>query len=459
MAWWLAIVAASLAGAQEPLFQKVDRAAVTAWFASETAAWTAQAAGKAELLVLPGVRADRQARQVEVLAIATGIRREPIEFFVVGENGRDYESLAVTLAKPSDLHQALVFIGIAPGQPVDYNRLYYWPRGERVVLSFAWDVEAPGGGAAQRRTLRAEELLYDSRRERTLPKVGLVFTGSVKLPAADDIPERYAADVSGAIASNYNDAFAMLDVPYRAQQGEIYGSLTAVDTCPFAVGQRLRLILTPYSPAGTTRVRQMALEVAGPAADAAALRFALAPLDAPAAVPPKATFEQLLEQLHGELQAERDLFVQVRFGHELTVRPLAEFAPLLGAMLEKEVLRVEPRDDELYYKAFLPVEKWRARADRLLQPLELHFGAEEHRLVYLEEVEQGQEVTLREHSYPFRQPGELAGILAQRQEWQTETVFFYVTAETPYGLMADCYRALRGKFPTVFVYPPLPTVP
>ena len=77
-------------------------------YADDTAVWVA-----------PGVIARREPPQVEIWAEATGLtENEPVEFILIApKSGHDYEAIAVAHALPSDIHEALEFIGLPAGAP------------------------------------------------------------------------------------------------------------------------------------------------------------------------------------------------------------------------------------------------------------------------------------------------------------------------------------------------------
>ena len=191
-------------------------------------------------LVRRGLVADRTTRRITIRAEATGISStEPVEFFLIGpESGKGYESLATSFAKPSDIDAAIQFLGLPRGRSVDFNKLLFWPKGERVRMTFDW-LEPPAAENARTpaaaRSIRVENLLSDRNAANgALRETGLVFVGSG--PLADDAGQsRYAADVGdpGSIASNYNEPTTVLDLPMVARQSAVYASRTANGTYRF----------------------------------------------------------------------------------------------------------------------------------------------------------------------------------------------------------------------------------
>lgn len=78
------------------------------------------------------------------------------------------------------------------------------------------------------------------------------------------------------------------------------------------------------------------------------------------------------------------LIAQVDFSPELSIEE-AQVAATALSFIDSLKLKVNGRTDgRLFYRAFLPLEKWRDRKERLVQPLELNLG-ETNNLVFIEE--------------------------------------------------------------------------
>lgn len=420
--------------------------------------------GKDDMFVRPGVLANRQERWVEVTAFATGFSApSPIEFFVVGQGGKGYEALSVSPAKPSDIAAALQFIGMAPGQPVDFQALHFWPRGERVTLTYLWT--DPKTQAEQ--SVRAEDLLLDDRTQKPLPPTGLAFVGSRWIPAPEaGQPAQFQANMGGEIASDFNEPYAVLDLPYRAVQEKVYGHLSANPAHPLTQGQALRLRLAPMLPAGETRVRDLVLTVSAPtpatAQGAADLRFTLTVAGQEAPLLTAGDFPALLEQWSKLVQAGKDLFLTLKIDPQTPVVALGEFARLIDAAADKNIIRPAPSAGQLYYQAFITKPQWLDREARIAQPLELTVAATAAGDVsgdlvkWFEVFPEGKDRVLQEHRYHFATLAELHQHLATKEEWETDALFFRVAPTTPYGVICQTALPLHVKFPTVFVFPTVP---
>lgn len=342
-----------------------------------------------DTLVLPGLVADRQSKTVRISAESLGLDKSgsPPEFFLISQkSGHDYEALAVSFAKPSDVHKALVFIGMRRGRPVDPGSLRFWPKGERVIVTFACTNESRALSPT-----RVEELLIDSRTGKNLPGSGLVFTGSTTVASPVDATRTlYSADVHepNSIAANYNEATSVLDVPRQAPQGAAYDRTSVNPELLLPKGSLIEVVMEPEYRDGKVRVKDLLLVVRGAgenglAADVSAKdgRKLLEEGTIPGAL---ALFTRLVEAGH-------DPFVTLSFSDALPVSHIRDVCRILTSIETENGIRVEPpRAGRLFYRAFLPPERFRDRATRIAQPWELRVsrrdGALAVRLTQVEEI-------------------------------------------------------------------------
>src|SRR5678815_5133397 len=69
---------------------------------------------------LPHINVDVKARQVRVDCQLLGVEA-PLEFFCVLSGTNEHESGMRTEAKPSNIHLALLMLGLEPGDPVKFS--------------------------------------------------------------------------------------------------------------------------------------------------------------------------------------------------------------------------------------------------------------------------------------------------------------------------------------------------
>jgi hypothetical protein len=325
-----------------------------------------------DILVRPGLIADRTARTVVMYAQATGLggKGDPPEFFIVSEkSGHDYEALSIAFCRPGDLHRAMEFIGMAPGHPVRHDRFQFWPKGERAFFTF----RALTGDTPAADPIPMEELFLARAGGPTLERSGLVFTGSLTLPDPAD-PQRtvYAADAFDprAIAAAYNEPTAVFDVPRQAPQAEVYGRIGVNPVHLFAPLALLEIVIKPELEKGRQRVWELDMLVAT-AADGP--QVVVTVKDAQGAVlHERAAFEQVLEDAAKQVAAGRDPFVTVRFDPAMRLSAIPPVSALLASVDTGKGLRIEaPPPGQLYYRAFTPDPAFRDRRRHYVHPLEL----------------------------------------------------------------------------------------
>ncbi len=129
----------------------------------------------------------------------------PLEFLAVVRNTNEYEAIVSTDARPSDLHLALLMLGLKPGQPVHYSestRTWLAPSGPPVQIWFEYDMDG------KHRKTPATRWMRDVKTHKEPEPTTWVFTGSRTL---DD--GSYAADTGGHLVSVINNELSVLDVP------------------------------------------------------------------------------------------------------------------------------------------------------------------------------------------------------------------------------------------------------
>ncbi len=345
--------------------------------------------GNADIMLLPGLLADRKRQRVEVMVESTGLSSNNIvEFLLISETSQHaYEALLVAFARPSDIHKALEFIGMKAGAPYDPRQLRMWPKGERVLVSLV----SCGQGSVST-PLRIERLILDTKTGQTLPENGFVFTGSVMVPLANNGQE-YGADAwePKAVISIYNEPYSVLDIPRITHKSEVYGEQVVNPEFALDRGALFSLFLEPEYKDGRTRVKDLVLDVAptfvpgSPGSNAVQSSFGnkhLRPeaqeltfrLSGPEG---KALNQGLrpdsLSLVLQELQEQGDdAFVAVRFHPGLRLDSMRNACQIIADLDKAGGMRVEPPGPgQLYYRAFLVNQQWRQRENRAGQPWEL----------------------------------------------------------------------------------------
>ncbi len=327
-----------------------------------------------DVLVLPGLVANRKELTVDVLVEATGLGGEAVaEFLLIDQNSsHGYEGLLWSFAKPSDVHAGLLFIGLSPGSPYNPKALRFFADGAAVDLF----IKEPDGDMEY----RIEKLILDRKTGKSLPQDGFVFTGSIMLPLEEGQPAdtpRYAADVYDprSVASVYNEPTAVLDVPRMVQKGEAYGTQVVNPETAFDGGTLLRVVMRPREDEKLQQRHELVLDVAAATNSAAEALMRLGRAGG------KVFYEGdgadgVLKALTGDLKTLPEgqaAYMQLDLDASAPLVDVRKVAASLVVLESMGVLKVKPPlDGQLYYRAFVPDRRWIDPAGRPAQPWELH---------------------------------------------------------------------------------------
>ncbi|MGN6724456.1 MAG: YdjY domain-containing protein [Tepidisphaeraceae bacterium] len=444
---FLTLFCVSRAVAQEsPASNNYDaaKAAIAEAFARAKAA----TAGRQDVLVSDDVIADRKAKTVTLFACATGLgASEPVEFFVAPFNsGKDYESLAVTSAKPSDVDSALRFIGLTPGAPVNFDKNREWPRGPRVVMTF----EIAG------KPVRAEDMVVQSDHNTPLPHTGLVFTGSYR---SNDSQGRsnFAADVvdDKPIAPDYNDPAAVLDLPRRATQSSVYGFQRPAADHPMTRGQLVTIVLTPAQGDAAITSRDISLST-----KVGDQRITYTLSSDHTVIAEASDLPHLVDSIATHLDGKTDWFTTVSIDPRMRVVDVRKLYAVLMALEKNPGLKLNPPEGgNLYQRAFFPDESWRNRDTRLGEPWELFLGRDAGELSgRLERVVENDAPAATQprtlESYNVATPERFAEKANALQSQWTKVIFVYPPGDLTYGELMQWIRPVMATYPRIFVFAP-----
>ena len=293
-------------------------------------------AGDTNILVRPGLVADKKDRRVEVMVERTGLQpNAPCEFTVIDETSdHGYEALLISFAKPSEVHRALQFIGAEPGESFDPASLRHWPKGEPFVLS----IVRTNGPA-----LRLEQLLLDRRTGKTLREEGFLFTGSRMLPSPEDAHKQvYAADEyqPKSIVALFNSTYSVLEVPYSAAKEAVYQNTSINPEHSLPEGALLTLVIEPANRDGSRRVKNLVLQVETARTPTAQLTNEVERLaslrpqlkDAGTVLNREETLISVIQTLAALDRKKHDYFVSVNFGDSVALGQAQALARILSTI-------------------------------------------------------------------------------------------------------------------------------
>jgi len=209
-------------------------ALLAAWVAACAACCGAGEEARPKVVNVGKVRAHVADKRVEVdgaILLEPGIL---IEVLVCTPSGKTHETVMTVDCVPSNVHAALLLIGLQPGRPVAYKDKKYGPTGDRVKISARWTENG------NTRIVRAEDLLYNVKHKRAMEHQYWIFCGSVMDPQRD---QPYLADLTGNIVTTFNDPATVIDNPSEAGMDDDMLEINA-KVCP-APGTKVTLIIEP----------------------------------------------------------------------------------------------------------------------------------------------------------------------------------------------------------------------
>ena len=397
-----------------------------------------------------GLMADRHQRRIILLAEAAGLTgSDPIEFFLIADtSGHDYETLAISYARPSDIHAALEFIGLPAGAPYHARLHRLYPKGEPVSLTFRWTDDETG----DEHRWRVEDLIKDARTDAALPHDGLLFVGSQRFEFEGE--PVYAADRFGpqSIASLYNEPTTVLDVSRLVSQGTAYGWLLPYPDRQPAYGQLLEVIIEPLLPAGQRRIADVQLSIQVTDQPAPSLRL----LKRSEPLHEGDGLHHVLAALNRLVEENRIPFVELDIDPQTPLRELRDLFQLLRASEEEGLIHLEPpRPGEWYYRALLPDEQHRDPARRPTQALELRLQEEGAVLVKIEDqrARREDEFLPAITEWPVASPADLPALLADIDYW-LKVLLIMAPADAVYADVLAWWQPVSEEYSTVFVFLP-----
>ena len=247
-----------------------------------------------------------------------------LEFLLVGPGSdRDYEAMFVTDASVKEIAAAFEKAGIPAGVPYDASKCVLWPAG--VSLTVEPDFKS---------------LVKETRGE-AVPAI--VHTGGARLP--DGVPEAHT-NLPPAVFALYNCGQSLLQLDDCLEQSVAYGRFQPAVKIP--KGEK-RTFTFRWS--GTNDFASVAVDL-----EPGRMQEALAALRA--------------------ASSQRPVSALCTFSPELTLKEANEFASMLEMVDSARVKINGFAPNQFFYRAYLPLEKWRDRRERLAQPPEVHFLAE-----------------------------------------------------------------------------------
>lgn len=214
----------------------LNRRAIVSFLILISTACSARAQQPAATSKLAHLHVDVAKKQVRVECEALAVD-EPLEFFCVMNGTSEHESVLRSPAKASDLHLALLMIGLKPGEPVRYSEAAgKWLPPHGPPLQIQCEFEKDGKTV----TLPAYRLMRGVKSKEPMPVLTWIFAGSRVMPDGN-----YAADVTGYLVSIVNFELTVIDIPKLASSdNETLEWETNLDVMP-PLGTKVWMIIEP----------------------------------------------------------------------------------------------------------------------------------------------------------------------------------------------------------------------
>ena len=318
-------------------------------------------------------------------ATATGVEKgTPVEFVFAGRNtDRDYETMFLIDDSVDEFCNKLERAGLPRGKATDPSACRLWPVGCR--LRFKPDLTT----------------FVDGRMPEGLSDSDPIYTGGTRLPCG-------SCDAGTNMPASVFSIFSLAQSPivYNGvyEQGIVYGKFTAART--MKKGDRVSFTVDW---------------------DAATLPKTISMTICPS------NAVDMLNLLRAE-SAKGELDVQVSFDGKMTVADATAAARALAAV-DSPQIKINGTTN-IFYRAFLPLVKWRDRSERLVQPFELTLG-DPDRLLFIEE-----DWTV-EGTDPKLTPREISFADVSKHP-KTDSCFIYVSSKMPVLRVLDAMNKLRG---------------
>jgi len=320
-------------------------------------------------------------------ATATGVEKgTAVEFFLVGANSdRDYEAMFL-LDEPIDAFCARIEKLVTRGTPVDAKACRLWPTGCRLRFEPSFDafvtMEGPEGGKLSEP----------------------VYTGGSRRP--DGSPDATAV-MPAAVFATYSLPQAPIVYNIPVDQGSAYGWFKAART--LKKGEKITFTLTVDEKSAPRKI---------------------------AITAEKGNLSNLLNDLRSA-SANGDVEACVAFSDDLTVSEAVAISQAL-AVIDSCKVKINGSNG-LFYRAFLPLEKWRDRQERIHQPFELSIrddGTEE--LLFIEEdwSVEGDDPKLTPRPIPLKNAASYP---------QTDTCFVYCSKTQTVGRLTCSMKKLKDE--------------
>lgn len=328
-------------------------------------------------------------------ASATGVEKgTPLEFMFASETtDRDYETMFLIDGSIKSFFDKLDKCGFPRGTSIDVRKCNLWPVGVPVKLE------------------PALETFVESDLPDGMSLGEIIFTAGERLPSGT--PDA-AQNMPGAVFAFYSMSQSPFLFNGLYDQGVIYGAHKVKKT--LKKGEKIK-----FTVAWDEVTKPQYVEI----------------------IFDKTNIKDKLFDLRA-LAQKGEVVVCVGFDDNLLVSDARAIANSLSTIDSVRVKINGRRPGDFFFRAFLPLVKWRERQERLTQPFEVTIG-ECDKVVFIEEdwSGEGTDPKLTEKVIDYKQMSE---------HRQTDTVFFYAQATDTVGRLKKSLAKVPVSVHNHYVY-------
>lgn len=187
-----------------------------------------------------GMRVDTAKRELSVPGIINDVT--VLEFVANTKGGyKAYESAITLETNAISFNVAMLLLGVDPnhGRPSTMQFDRSPPQGDPVDIFVNW---TEGG---RTRNVRIEELLFDQRTKKTVPKGPWVYTGSTTVDTPDG--PRFMAEVDGVLIGLMHGPQAVIDSP-RSDVIDGFGAVMLNTSLGLRAGSTVTVVVKALKP-------------------------------------------------------------------------------------------------------------------------------------------------------------------------------------------------------------------
>jgi hypothetical protein len=184
----------------------------------------------------PGIHIDVAAKKVVVDCEAIDCKN-PLEFFCVVAGTSEHEAILRTKARPSQIHTALLMLGLEPGEGVKYSdaaKKWIPPHGPPLHITCEFEKDG------KTITVPAYRMMRDIKTKKEMPSMTWIFVGSKVMQDGN-----YAADVTGYVVSVVNFELTLIDIPDLASSSNETLEWVQNEQIVPARGTAVKMIIEP----------------------------------------------------------------------------------------------------------------------------------------------------------------------------------------------------------------------